>query len=196
MPTLHSKEKLFMPLNLQFFAESAGDQDTPPADDTPPDDGKKNDEDQGKMFSRDELAKMLNAEREKLKKEFEEKETEAKKLEKMNAQEKLDHENQKLKDKIAELERAENLQKMAAEASKMLKEAELPIDPDLINLIVTEESETTSKIIKSVISYVNDVIEKEHIKKNTGRTPEVMGKGGKDVTPASTTEILNKNRIV
>lgn len=144
----------------------------------------------------DDIDSIVRNKKLKWQKEQEAKEAEAKKLEDMNDLEKADHEKQKLLDRIAEFERQDNLQKMATEASKMLKEADLPVDPELIGLIVAEEAETTQKVMKSVIAYVNDVIEKEHIKKNTGSTPEVLGKGSKKQTSVSTTEQLNKNRIV
>lgn len=201
VPTMFKKQ--LMPMHLQFFAEP-GDNDTPPAEEqTPEFDAESLTDEQLAAIkekfgfkNNDDIDSIVKNKKLKWQKEQEAKEAEAKKLEDMNDLEKADHENQKLLNRIAEFERQDNLQKMATEASKMLKEADLPVDPELINLIVAEEAETTQKVMKSVIAYVNDVIDKEHIKKNTGDTPEVLGKGGKSKSTASTTEQLNKNRIV
>lgn len=194
-------KKTLFPMNLQLFADPV-----PPSDPTPPA-AEINIEELSEeqlaavkekfgLKNNDEVDSIIKGKRSRWQKELEEKELEAEKLAKMNADEKAAHENQKLKEKIAEYERQENLSKMASEASKMLKEAELPIDLEMIELIVHEDSEKTSKVIKSVISYVNDVIEKEHIKKNTGKTPEVMTKGSKKESSLNTTEQLNQNRII
>ena len=196
-------KKQFMPMQLQFFAEP-GDNDTPPAEEqTPEFDAETLTDEQLAAIKEkfgfkdnDDIDSIVRNKKLKWQKERDAKEVEANKLEKMNDSEKADYEKQKLLDRIAEFERQENLQKMATEASKMLKEAELPVDPEFIGLIVTEEAETTQKVMKSVIAYVNDVIDKEHIKKNTGDTPEVLGKSNKSQSKASTTEQLNKNRIV
>ncbi|EQB7973908.1 capsid assembly scaffolding protein Gp46 family protein, partial [Enterococcus faecium] len=97
------KKRLFMPMNLQFFSEPGdggsgdeGQQGNLPAgsQETPPE--AKEENANGKTFSRDEVAKMIAAETNKAKaaweKELEAKKEEAKKLAKMNAEEKLQHE--------------------------------------------------------------------------------------------------------
>uniref|UniRef100_UPI003FA6A2E1 capsid assembly scaffolding protein Gp46 family protein n=2 Tax=Bacteria TaxID=2 RepID=UPI003FA6A2E1 len=108
------KKRLFMPVNLQFFSEpgdggsgDGGQQENPPAgsQETPP--KAKEENTAGKTFSRDEVAKMIAAETNKAKaaweKELEAKKEEAKKLAKMNAEEKLQHELEQKEAEIAEL---------------------------------------------------------------------------------------------
>ena len=103
-------------MHLQFFADNpdtgtggtgqpAGGQEQ-----TPPGDGGKGKGNE-KTFSRGEVAKMIAAEVSKTKeaweKEQQEKQAEAEKLAKMNAQEKAEHEKKQLEAKIAELERSQ-----------------------------------------------------------------------------------------
>lgn len=148
------KKRLLMPLHLQFFADPDGT-GTPPAGDSNPNDQANPDDPDGagngdKTFTRDEVAKMIAAETSKKQKAWEkeqqEKQAEAEKLAKMNAQEKAEHEKKQLEAKIAELERGQTLAAMTKEASKMLSEASLPHDDDLLSLIVSDDAEATKEL--------------------------------------------------
>lgn len=169
-----------MSLNLQYFAADTGStgdggQETPPADNnneqTPPD-GTSTEEGQenGKTFTRDEVAKMIAAEKNKAQKAWEkeqqEKQAEAEKLAKMNAQEKAEHEKKQLEEKIAELERGQALVAMTKEASKMLSEASLPHDDDLLGLIVSDDAEATKGAVAIITNYVS-MIKKENARQKT-----------------------------
>ena len=83
----------------------------------------------------------------------------------MNAQEKAEHEKKQLEAKIAELERSQALVSMSKEASKMLSEASLPHDDDLLGLIVSDDAEAT-KAVAIVTNYVS-MIKKENARQNT-----------------------------
>lgn len=162
-------KKFLMPMMLQFFSEDP-EGDTPPESgqgSTPPDPEKP---EGGKTFSRDEVSKMLNAERDKIKKELEDKQAEAEKLAKMNAEEKAKHEKQQLEEKVAKLEREAALKEMASEASKMLSEAELPHDEDLIELVTREDAEETKKAVEVITSFVSKIK-----KENARQTPPAAG---------------------
>ncbi|WP_391521555.1 capsid assembly scaffolding protein Gp46 family protein [Enterococcus avium] len=78
-------------------------------------------------------------------KEYEEKQEEAKKLAKMNAEEKLKHQLEQKESEINELKRQQTLTEMSKEASKMLSENELPFDDDLLSLLVSDDAEATKK---------------------------------------------------
>lgn len=79
------------------------------------------------------IAAEVSKTKEAWEKEQQEKQAEAEKLAKMNAQEKAEHEKKQLEAKIAELERSQALVSMSKEASKMLSEASLPHDDDLLD---------------------------------------------------------------
>ncbi|MDT2436994.1 capsid assembly scaffolding protein Gp46 family protein [Enterococcus avium] len=125
MPTLFSKEKLFLPMNLQLFADPEDVEESTSGEETTSTDSKSNEE-TSKTFSRDELAKIVAAETSKAVTAAEEKwrdeKAQADKLAEMNDKDKADYERKQLEDKIAEYERKDNLAKMSDQASEMLSD--------------------------------------------------------------------------
>ncbi|MEQ7069178.1 DUF4355 domain-containing protein [Enterococcus avium] len=192
------KKRLLMPLNLQFFAEQdGGSQETTSTEttETTTDETKK--EETGKTFSRDELAKIVAAETKKARasweQEAEAKKEEAKKLAKMNAEEKLQHELEQKEAEIAELKRGQTLNEMKSEASKMLSTASLPHDDELLGLIVSEDAEATKKAV-AVITNFASLIKKENARQTT------PGEGGQFTADKETKQtvanLAAKNRII
>ena len=191
------KKRLLMPVNLQYFAEPEGGQDTPPAEQPTPPDDKPKGEETGKTFSRDELAKIVAAETKKARasweQEAEAKKEEAKKLAKMNAEEKLQHELEQKEAEIAELKRGQTLNEMKSEASKMLSGAGLPQDDELLGLIVSEDAEATKKAVAVITNFASQ-IKKENARQST------PGEGGQFTADKNTkqtvAELAAKNRII
>lgn len=191
------KKRLLMPMNLQYFAEPEGGQDTPPAEQTTPPDDKPKGEETGKTFSRDEVAKMIAAETKKARasweQEAEAKKEEAKKLAKMNAEEKLQHELEQKEAEIAELKRGQTLNEMKSEASKMLSGAGLPQDDELLGLIVSEDAEATKKAVAVITNFASQ-IKKENARQST------PGEGGQfsadKNTKQTVAKLAAKNRII
>ncbi|QQU17894.1 DUF4355 domain-containing protein [Enterococcus casseliflavus] len=191
------KKRLLMPVNLQYFAEPDGGQDTPPAEQNTPPEDKPKGEETGKTFSRDELAKIVAAETKKARasweQEAEAKKEEAKKLAKMNAEEKLQHELEQKEAEIAELKRGQTLNEMKSEASKMLSGAGLPQDDELLGLIVSEDAEATKKAVAVITNFASQ-IKKENARQST------PGEGGQfsadKNTKQTVAELAAKNRII
>lgn len=192
------KKSLLMPMKLQFFSENPdGGQDTPPAEQTTPPEDKPKGEETGKTFSRDELAKIVAAETKKARasweQEAEAKKEEAKKLAKMNAEEKLQHELEQKEAEIAELKRGQTLNEMKSEASKMLSGAGLPQDDELLGLIVSEDAEATKKAVAVITNFASQ-IKKENARQST------PGEGGQfsadKNTKQTVAELAAKNRII
>ena len=191
------KKRLLMPVNLQYFAEPDGGQDTPPAEQTTPPEDKPKGEETGKTFSRDELAKIVAAETKKARanweQEAEAKKEEAKKLAKMNAEEKLQHELEQKEAEIAELKRGQTLNEMKSEASKMLSGAGLPQDDELLGLIVSEDAEATKKAVAVITNFASQ-IKKENARQST------PGEGGQfsadKNTKQTVAKLAAKNRII
>lgn len=191
------KKRLLMPMNLQYFAEPDGGQDTPPAEQNTPPEDKPKGEETGKTFSRDEVAKMIAAETKKARasweQEAEAKKEEAKKLAKMNAEEKLQHELEQKEAEIAELKRGQTLNEMKSEASKMLSGAGLPQDDELLGLIVSEDAEATKKAVAVITNFASQ-IKKENARQST------PGEGGQfsadKNTKQTVAELAAKNRII
>lgn len=192
------KKSLLMPMKLQFFSENPdGGNDTPPAEQTTPPEDKPKGEETGKTFSRDELAKIVAAETKKARasweQEAEAKKEEAKKLAKMNAEEKLQHELEQKEAEIAELKRGQTLNEMKSEASKMLSGAGLPQDDELLGLIVSEDAEATKKAVAVITNFASQ-IKKENARQST------PGEGGQfsadKNTKQTVAELAAKNRII
>lgn len=192
------KKSLFMPMKLQFFAEQdGGSQETTSTEttETTTDETKK--EETGKTFSRDDVAKMIAAETKKARasweQEAEAKKEEAKKLAKMNAEEKLQHELEQKEAEIAELKRGQTLNEMKSEASKMLSGAGLPQDDELLGLIVSDDAEATKKAVAVVTNFAS-LIKKENARQTT------PGEGGQFTADKETKQtvanLAAKNRII
>lgn len=192
------KKSLLMPMKLQFFAEQdGGSQETTSTEttETTTDETKK--EETGKTFSRDELAKIVAAETKKARasweQEAEAKKEEAKKLAKMNAEEKLQHELEQKEAEIAELKRGQTINEMKSEASKMLSGAGLPQDDELLGLIVSEDAEATKKAVAVITNFASQ-IKKENARQST------PGEGGQfsadKNTKQTVAELAAKNRII
>lgn len=192
------KKRLLMPMKLQFFAEQdGGSQETTSTEttETTTDETKK--EETGKTFSRDELAKIVAAETKKARasweQEAEAKKEEAKKLAKMNAEEKLQHELEQKEAEIAELKRGQTLNEMKSEASKMLSGSGLPQDDELLGLIVSEDAEATKKAVAVITNFASQ-IKKENARQST------PGEGGQfsadKNTKQTVAELAAKNRII
>lgn len=192
------KKRLLMPMKLQFFAEQDGateETTSTETTETTTDGAKK--EENGKTFSRDEVAKMIAAETKKARasweQEAEAKKEEAKKLAKMNAEEKLQHELEQKEAEIAELKRGQTLNEMKSEASKMLSGAGLPQDDELLGLIVSEDAEATKKAVAVITNFASQ-IKKENARQST------PGEGGQfsadKNTKQTVAELAAKNRII
>lgn len=154
----------FMPLNIQLFAEGGdgnvvADGTENPAEVSSPENK------QEKTYTRDELNKIISAEKEKVKaeliKDAEEKRTEAEKLAKMNAEEKHRYELEKVEkeknDAIAKL----NAYELKEQATKIASEKEL----DIALLDIIDYSKETADSIKTKIENIDGVFKKAVEKK-------------------------------
>lgn len=129
---------------------------------------------QEKTFSRDELAKIMAAEKEKWKAELEAEKTQAEKLAKMNAEEKIAFERDQLKAELETLRAEKAKADMTKTARGMLADANVNISEDLLAALVTEEAEATKanvdSFIKSFKEEVNKAV-KEALKGKVAKKP-------------------------
>lgn len=123
----------FMSLNIQLFAEESNEVEENIAANTAASDTKESTDSEvkEKSYSRDEVNKMINAEKNKLRdeltKEFEAKKSEADKVSKMNADEKLNYELAEAKKQISSLTAENNAMKVKSEATQYATQKGLPI---------------------------------------------------------------------
>lgn len=104
---------------------------------------------------------------------------EARKLEKMNEDEKLKYELDKYKKELEEYKQRENQSAMAKVAKNMLIEEGFNISDDLVNNLITDEAESTKENVKDFSDMLKDLVEKEVNERLKGKSPEVKKTGVK-----------------
>lgn len=104
---------------------------------------------------------------------------EARKLEKMNEDEKLKYKLKKYEEEIAAYREKENQSAMAKVAKNMLVEEGFNISDDLVNNLITDEAESTKENVKDFSDMLKDLVEKEVNERLKGKSPEVKKTGVK-----------------
>lgn len=180
-----------LPMNLQFFAEqgnegSDGAPNTEP--EQPSDSEEKRGEQQAKTFTQDEVNKIVSQRLERQKEQLKAKEDEAKKLSRMNAEQKANYElekaNKRAEEAAAKLARYE----MRDSAKQMLADGGFNnADNGLLDLVVTDTAESTQANVNVLLTAIEAIREDERNKLLAGKTPKV---GGKEIKPVSAQELL------
>lgn len=183
------KEKL-MPMNLQFFAEPSPEPTPEPEPEGKPDTGKGEPEG-GKTFTRDDIAKMISAEKTKWQKEHEadveEAKNEAAKLAKMSAKEREDAENQKKLDDIAKREANLNRRELEVATKTELVNSDLP--ESFLDVVIGKDAESTKENIKKV----KELFDKEVQAEVTNRLKTDLPKAGSAAGGDSITARIQQN---
>lgn len=81
----------------------------------------------------------------------EKEQSEAKKLAKMSADEKIEYENQQLKNEIAELKRTQALNEMSKVARGLLAEEQINVSDALLARLIDEDAEVTKATVSDFI---------------------------------------------
>ena len=151
----------YLPLKLQLFAEPPADPTPPtpdpvdpPADPAPPADPKP----PVKMYTQEEVEKMMKDRVAREKKAAEEALEEAKKLAKMNEDEKAKYELEKLQSELAEYKKKDAFNGLSKEASKMLSEHNIHADDELLAFVVKDDAEATKLAVDSFVALVNSKV--------------------------------------
>lgn len=114
---------------------------------------------------------------------------EARRLEKMNEDEKLKYKLKKYEEEIAAYRKKENQSAMAKVAKNMLVEQGFNISDDLVNNLITDEAESTKENVKDFSDMLKDLVEKEVNERLKGKSPEVKKTGVKS-SQSQRSEIL------
>lgn len=122
-----------------------------------------------RTFTRAEIGKMLSAERSKWEAEQEAKENEAKKLAKMNADEKQKYQLDQREQELADPEKAIARKELTAEAKAMLSERDLPVE--LVNVVDLTSAETVSESITSIQKAWEESVQKGVSERMKGSAP-------------------------
>lgn len=180
-----------LPMMLQFFAEqgSEGSDGAPNTESEQPNESEeKQGEQQAKTFTQDEVNKIVSQRLERQKEQLKAKEDEAKKLSRMNAEQKANYElekaNKRAEEAAAKLARYE----MRDSAKQMLADGGFNnADNGLLDLVVTDTAESTQANVNVLLTAIEAIREDERNKLLAGKTPKV---GGKEIKPVSAQELL------
>lgn len=122
-----------------------------------------------RTFTRAEIGKMLSAERSKWEAEQEAKENEAKKLSKMNADEKQKYQLDQREQELADREKAIARKELTAEAKAMLSERDLPVE--LVNVVDLTSADTVSQSVAVLQKSWEQAVQKGVQEKLKGKAP-------------------------
>lgn len=180
-----------LPMMLQFFAEQGGEgSDGAPNTESeqPNESEEKQGEQQAKTFTQDEVNKIVSQRLERQKEQLKAKEDEAKKLSRMNAEQKANYElekaNKRAEEAAAKLARYE----MRDSAKQMLADGGFNnADNGLLDLVVTDTAESTQANVNVLLNAIEAIREDERNKLLAGKTPKV---GGKEIKPVSAQELI------
>lgn len=180
-----------LPMMLQFFAEqgSEGSEGAPNTESEQPNESEeKQGEQQAKTFTQDEVNKIVSQRLERQKEQLKAKEDEAKKLSRMNAEQKANYElekaNKRAEEAAAKLARYE----MRDSAKQMLADGGFNnADNSLLDLVVTDTAESTQENVNVLLTAIEAIREDERNKLLAGKTPTL---GGKEIKPVSAQELI------
>lgn len=180
-----------LPMMLQFFAEqgSEGSDGAPNTESEQPNESEeKQGEQQAKTFTQDEVNKIVSQRLERQKEQLKAKEDEAKKLSRMNAEQKANYElekaNKRAEEAAAKLARYE----MRDSAKQMLADGGFNnADNSLLDLVVTDTAESTQENVNVLLTAIEAIREDERNKLLAGKTPKV---GGKEIKPVSAQDLV------
>ncbi len=188
-----------LPMMLQFFAEQGGEgSDGAPNTESeqPNESEEKQGEQQAKTFTQDEVNKIISQRLERQKEQLKAKEDEAKKLSRMNAEQKANYElekaNKRAEEAAAKLARYE----MRDSAKQMLADGGFNnADNNLLDLVVTDTAESTQANVNVLLTAIEAIREDERNKLLAGKTPRVSGKKVKPLTPNDLIKLKPADRI-
>ena len=136
-----------------------------------------------RTFTRAEIGKMLSAERSKWEAEQEAKENEAKKLAKMNADEKQKYQLDQREQELADREKAIARKELTAEAKTMLSERGLPVE--LVAVVDLSNAEAVTESVASIQKTWEDAVQK-------GVSDRMKGSAPIKTAPTNQQEVVEK----
>ena len=182
-------------LKLQLFADDSGSGDggssepggnpgggSDPEGDDPNDGGDDDDDPEPeKKYTVEEVNNLIKRKKAEWEKNRQKEDDEAKKLSKMNAQEKAEYKQQQLEKRIQELEDEKTLSGMRDEARKQLSEKGINISDELLAFMVSKDAKETKEAVDSFAELFNAAVNEAVKGKARQTTPKEGGgfSGGK-----------------
>lgn len=186
------KKDLF---KLQLFAEDGQPTEAPaePTEDSKESSGKKDSKPEAAKpaakYTDEDVDRILNQKFAKWQQQKEKEVDEAKKLERMDAQQKAEYERDQLQKELDDLKHKATIADMTATARKMLVAEKVNISDELIGVLVSTDAEETKNNIESFVTMFNEAVESAVKDRIKGTTPTKGSRPG--TTTMTKEEILN-----
>lgn len=184
----------------QIFAEDGGNDGNdegakggnPGADDKGGNNGNAEPDGQDtKKYSDVEVDEIINKKFAKWQKEQEKKISEAEKLAGMNAQEKAEHERDKLQKELDELKHANTIAELEKTARAMLRDDGVNVPDEIVSSLIADDADNTKTKVEAFSKAFKEAVQdavKEALK---GKAP-ATGKDGSTLTKADILKITNR----
>lgn len=138
-------------------------------------DDEEDDPEEEKKYSDKDVNKIIDRKFAEWAKKKQREEDEAKKLSKMNAQEKADYKQKQLEEEIEQLKNEKALSNMRDEARKMLSEKNINITDELLAFMVSTDAGETKKAVDSFADLFNAAVNEAVKGKARQTTPKESG---------------------
>ncbi|MFP7202207.1 DUF4355 domain-containing protein [Lysinibacillus halotolerans] len=184
--TLDFLNKIYLSLDIQFFAEGPTEPIEPTEPVEPPTEPLEPTEptEPVKTYTQDELEEIIKQRLAREKKAAEKAIKEAEKLAKMNEEQKKQYEFEKLQKELEEYKRKDTFYSLSKEASKMLSEHEIVADDELLEMLVKDTAEDTQSAVNSFVTLLNKHVEAGVKKALAGKPPKKAIGSNKGLTKA------------
>lgn len=154
---MQTKKTNMLKLKLQFFAEE-------PGDNAQTSEGQEKQDTPEKVYSEEEFNQRLNSELQRRLKQKEDEKAEAvkeaQKLAKMNKDQQLQYENEKLTKQLEEYKVRDAKSQMKAEARLMLNKEGIDVTEEpLLDMLVTSNAEDTKKNVETFSNLLNKMVQ-------------------------------------
>ena len=146
--------------DLQLFADEDTEDKSADNDDTSKKDDSEKENKPEPKYTDEDLDRIIQEKKAKWDKQAKEAEEEAKKLAKMNAQQKDEHERDKLQKELDKLRGEKARADMAKEARRMCADANINVSDDILSSIITSDADTTKEAVESFIELFKSEVEK------------------------------------
>lgn len=189
-------KKQFLPMKLQFFADQESESQTEETkvETTKTDDAKETTKEEKekpakkeRLFSRGEVAKIVKEETRKAL-------NEAEKLRNMNEDEKAEYRIKQLEEELDAERRQNSFNAMSKEASKMLSEASISADDEILEFVVKDTAEATKEAVDKFVDLVDRTAEAKTKEALSGKPPKLNMTPGKQLTKAEIMQEKDANK--
>ena len=120
---------------------------------------------------------------------------EAKRLGKMNEDEKQQYEFEQLRKELDEYKKKDTHYGLAKEASKMLSEHDIQADDELLQFVVKDDAEATKSAVDSFVSMFNKKVEQSVKKALSGTAPKVHTNKASTMTKEEFTKLSYPEKL-